>query len=156
MIEALLGGVFGGVLRLAPEVLKWLDKKNERAHELTMVQAEMEFAKVKAEVAMHEHNTQLASAELDAVVAGLNNQAEMAKDAGWFVSAVSALVRPIVTYLFAGAYVAVKAAAYYVAVSQGADWTVVVQQLWNPEDMGVLNMILTFWFVGRVYERSGK
>ena len=26
----LLGGVFGGIFRLAPEVLKFFDKKNER------------------------------------------------------------------------------------------------------------------------------
>ena len=32
----LLGSIFGGLFRLAPEVLKWLDKKNERSHELLM------------------------------------------------------------------------------------------------------------------------
>jgi hypothetical protein len=30
MFETLLGGVFGGLLRLAPEVFKIFDKKNER------------------------------------------------------------------------------------------------------------------------------
>ena len=30
----ILGSIFGGVFRLAPEVLKWMDKKNEREHEL--------------------------------------------------------------------------------------------------------------------------
>jgi len=32
----ILGSLFGGLFRLAPEVLKWLDKKNEREHELNM------------------------------------------------------------------------------------------------------------------------
>ena len=32
----ILGSIFGGVFRLAPEVLKWMDKKNEREHELNM------------------------------------------------------------------------------------------------------------------------
>jgi len=32
----LLGSIFGGLFRLAPEVLKFLDKKNERQHELNM------------------------------------------------------------------------------------------------------------------------
>ena len=31
-----LGSLLGGVFRLAPEVLKWLDKKNERNHEFAM------------------------------------------------------------------------------------------------------------------------
>ena len=36
MIETLLGGLLGGAFRLAPEVLKWLDRKGERSHELAM------------------------------------------------------------------------------------------------------------------------
>jgi hypothetical protein len=36
MIEALLGGLLGGAFRLAPELLKWLDRKGERGHELAM------------------------------------------------------------------------------------------------------------------------
>ena len=31
--ESLLGGIFGGLLRLAPEVMKFFDRKNEREHE---------------------------------------------------------------------------------------------------------------------------
>ena len=36
MIETLLGGLLGGTFRLAPEILKWLDRKSERGHELAM------------------------------------------------------------------------------------------------------------------------
>ena len=32
----LLGSIFGGLFRLAPEILKLLDKANERKHELNM------------------------------------------------------------------------------------------------------------------------
>ena len=32
MIETLLGGLLGGAFRLAPEILKWLDRKGERGH----------------------------------------------------------------------------------------------------------------------------
>jgi len=156
MIEALAGGVFGGIMRLAPEVLKWVDRKDERKHELSMQQQEMEFAKVKAEAAMREQQTTMSVAETNAITLAFQEQAETSKAAGWFVAAVSALVRPIITYIFAGMYCLVKFAAYYSAVTQGADWTIVVTQLWNAEDMAVLNMVLTFWFVGRVYERSGK
>jgi len=54
MIETLLGGLMGGVFRIAPEILKWMDRKGEREHELKMVNAEMEFAKVRGEIAMRE------------------------------------------------------------------------------------------------------
>ena len=36
MIETLLGGLLGGAFRLAPEILKWLDRNGERSHELSM------------------------------------------------------------------------------------------------------------------------
>jgi len=48
MIETLLGGLLGGAFRLAPEVLKWLDRKGERGHELAMQDKVLEFEKLPA------------------------------------------------------------------------------------------------------------
>ena len=154
MIETLLGGVFGGLLRLAPEVFKIFDKKNERAHELRMLEAEMEFAKVRGEIAMRQADVQLQTAELDAMTQAFKEQSATAKNAGWFVSAISALVRPTVTYLFLALYAAVKVAAYLIAIEQGGNWKDVLTSMWGSDDLAVFNMIISFWFVGRVYERS--
>ena len=156
MIETLLGGVFGGVLRLAPELFKLFDKKNERAHELRMLEAEMEFAKVKGEIAMRQADVQLQTAELDAMVAAIQEQSSTAKAAGSVVAAISALVRPTVTYMFLGLYAAVKVAAYLIAIEQGGNWKEVLTTMWGSDDLAVFNMIISFWFVGRVYERSSK
>jgi hypothetical protein len=156
MLESLIGGLFGGAMRLAPEILKLLDRKNERDHELRMQEQEMEFAKLRAQETMHQADANLSVAEFGAISDAFKEQSVTASNAGWFVSAISALVRPTITYLFALIYCAVKIAAYLIAVSQGSEWTVVITQLWKPEDMTVLNMILTFWFVGRVYERNSK
>ncbi len=154
MLETLLGGVFGGLLRLAPEVFKIFDKKNERAHELRMLEAEMEFAKVRGEIAMRQADVQLQTAELDAMTHAFKEQSETAKNAGWFVSAISAMVRPTVTYLFLALYAAVKVAAYLIAIEQGGNWKDVLTSMWGSDDLAVFNMIISFWFVGRVYERS--
>lgn len=154
MFETLLGGVFGGLLRLAPELFKLFDKKNERAHELRMLEAEMEFAKVKGEIAMRQADVQLQTAELDAMVAAIQEQSSTAKAAGSVVAAISALVRPTVTYMFLGLYAAVKVAAYLIAIEQGGNWKEVLTTMWGSDDLAVFNMIISFWFVGRVYERS--
>jgi hypothetical protein len=156
MLESLIGGLFGGAMRLAPEVLKWLDRKDERAHELRMQEQEMDFAKLRAQESMHQADTNLSVAEFSAISDAFKEQSTTASNAGWLVAGISALVRPTITYLFAAIYCAVKVAAYLIAVNQGSDWTVVITELWRPEDMTVLNMILTFWFVGRVYERNSK
>jgi hypothetical protein len=47
MIETLLGGLLGGAFRLAPEVLKWLDRRGERGHELAMQDKALEFEKLR-------------------------------------------------------------------------------------------------------------
>jgi ABC-type multidrug transport system fused ATPase/permease subunit len=154
MLETLLGGLFGGILRLAPEVFKLFDKKNERAHELRMLESEMEFAKVRGEIAMRQADVQLQTAELDAMTQAFKEQSETAKNAGWFVSAISAMVRPTVTYLFLALYAAVKVAAYLIAIEQGGNWKDVLTSMWGSDDLAVFNMIISFWFVGRVYERS--
>jgi hypothetical protein len=73
--------------------------------------------------------------------------------AGKVVAGISALVRPFVTYLFVIAYAAVKVAGFVIALEQGGDWKQVLTTMWGVDDMAVLNMILSFWFVGRVYER---
>lgn len=154
MIETLLGGVFGGLLRLAPEALNFLDQKNERKHELAMLDAEMRFAQVKGEIAMRQTEAQMTMAEVEAMGEAFKEQSVTAKAAGKVVAAISALVRPFVTYLFVIAYAAVKIAAFLIALEQNGDWKAVLTTMWGADDMAVLNMILSFWFVGRVYERT--
>jgi hypothetical protein len=154
MFETLLGGLFGGLLRLAPEAFKLFDRANERKHELALLNAEMEFAKVKGEIAMRQVEAAMAVEELDAIGKAFNEQSRTATAAGWLVAAVSALVRPLITYAFVGAYFAVKLATYLLALQQGGDWREVVINLWTQDDVTILFMVISFWFVGRVWERQ--
>lgn len=156
MLETLLGGVFGGVLRLAPEVFKMFDRANERKHELSMVNAEMEFAKIRGEIAMRQTEATMTMAEMDAIGEAFKEQSQTAKQGGKIVSAISALVRPFVTYLFVGLYTAVKAASYFIALQQGGEWKEVLVNLWATEDMAILNMILSFWFISRTIDKMKK
>jgi len=153
-METLLGGVFGGLLRLAPEALKFFDRKNDRKHELAMLDAEMKFAQVKAEAEMRKTEAEMTLAEVGAISEAFKEQSASANAASKFVAGISALVRPFVTYLFVIAYACVKVATFLIALDQNGDWKVVLTTMWAAEDMAVLSMILSFWFVGRVYERN--
>lgn len=156
MFETLLGGVFGGLLRLAPEVFKLFDRANERKHELAMLNAEMEFAKVKGEIAMRQTEAAMTVAEMDTMAEAFKEQSATAKAAGWFVAGISALVRPIVTYAFVTAYFAVKMATYLLALEQGGEWKDVAIRLWTPDDVTILFSILSFWFVSRTIDRNNR
>lgn len=154
MIETLLGGVFGGLLRLAPELIKTFDRGNERKHELAMLNAEMEFAKVRGDIAMRQTEATMTITELNTMAEAIKEQSTTAQAAGWFVAALSALVRPAITYAFVGVYFSVKVVSYLIALDQGGEWREVLINLWNQDDVTILFMIISFWFVGRVYERG--
>jgi hypothetical protein len=48
MIETLLGGLLGCIFLLAPELLKWLDRKGERGHGLAMQDKALNLSKFVA------------------------------------------------------------------------------------------------------------
>jgi hypothetical protein len=154
MIETLLGSLLGGVFRIVPEVMKLWDAKNEREHELKMLGKEMEFAQLKGEISMREQETVLMGKELDAMTEALKEQGETARASGQFISAISAAVRPLVTYWFVTLYSIVKLASILMAVDAGAEWKEVLVSSWSEDDMALLMMVLTFWFVGRVWDRT--
>lgn len=154
MVETLLGGVFGGLLRLAPEALKLLDRKSEREHELRMVSLEHDFAKTQAEVALRQSQDNVTVREFEAIAQASEEQSRTSVAAGWLIAGINALVRPLTTYLFLGCYFLVKIALYSMAMDQGGAWQQVIVSLWTKDDATILFMIISFWFVGRVYERK--
>lgn len=153
MFESIFGGLLGGIFRLAPEILKWLDKKDERSHELAMLEKEMAFAKIRAEQAMHTVDAQVDMNQFDAIGKALEGQAVMATAAGRFVAGISALVRPVVTYWVVGLWTGVKIASMTLAYQTNGGWKEMLITNWNEADMAVLSMILCFWFVGRSIEK---
>ena len=153
LITVASGGL-GGLLRLAPEILKGLDRKNERAHELAMMEIEIRIAEKRMEHEMRRVDAAMTIAEMDAISAAVKEQGQTARAAGKFVAAVSALVRPIVTYWFVIMYSLVKVVGMTMAVQAGGDWKEVLVSSWTADDMAMLVMVLSFWFVGRVYDRQ--
>lgn len=156
MVESLIGGLFGGLLRLAPEALKFFDRKNERDHELRMLNAEIEISKHKLEATMHQAEADVTGKALDAVSTALREQGQMAVKAGKFIAGLSAAVRPIITYWFVAVYSVVKGVSLYIAYQSGTDLQGLVNVAWTEQDWAIFSMILSFWFVGRVWERNGK
>lgn len=144
----------GGVFRIIPEVMKLLDAKNEREHELQMLGKEMDFAKIKGEISMREQENVLMGSELTAMTEAIKEQGETARVAGKFVAALSALVRPLVTYWFVILYSGVKIASMAMAIDDGENWKEVLINSWTKDDMAMLGLLLTFWFTGRVWERN--
>jgi hypothetical protein len=149
----ILGSLLGGLFRLAPEVLKFFDRKDERLHELKMFTLQTDLEKIRGEFRIEERYVEHGSAQLEAIGEAFKQQGEADKKAWKWVASLSALVRPGVTYILFGMYVAYKIIMITYALDSSAPWKEALVSLWTAEDFGMLNMILTFWFVGRTIEK---
>jgi len=152
----ILGSIFGGLFRLAPEVLKFLDKNNDRKHELSMFTLQTDLEKMRGQFKMEEKYVEHSTVQLEAIQEAFKSQAQEASSSYKWVSAMSALVRPAITYVLFGLYVAVKITAIAYAINSGAPWAEVLKENWTADDFGMLNMILTFHFLGRPIEKYQK
>jgi len=156
MIETLLGGLLGGAFRLAPEILKWLDRKGERGHELAMQDKALEFEKIRGALRMDEIG---AGAEAAWNVGAIETLREAVRTQGektgvrW-ADALSVSVRPVITYWFMALYCAAKTAAFAAAVTAGAGWGVAVLHAWTEADQALWAGVLNFWFLNRTLEKS--
>jgi hypothetical protein len=106
MIETLLGGLLGGAFRLAPEILKWLDRKGERSHELAMQDKALEFEKLRGAQRMAEIG---AGADAAWNVGAIETLREAVAAQGQrsrvrWADALSVSVRPVITYWFMALY----------------------------------------------------
>jgi hypothetical protein len=155
MIETLLGGLLGGVFRLAPEVLKWFDRKSERGHELAMQDKALEFDRLRGAQKMAEIGAAADAAwntgAIEALRDAVRTQGE--KTGVRWADALSVSVRPVITYWFMALYCAAKTAAFVGALTAGVGWSAAVLQAWTEADQALWAGVLNFWFLGRVFDR---
>ena len=153
VLETIAGGLMGGLFRLAPEVLKFFDRDNERKHELAMFdkQLEMERLTIDSKVAIAQERSY--GQGLEALTEALKGEGKRTGIA--WVDAVSSLVRPVVTYWFMAIYMMVKTTAIFMVVND-AGWVAAMDTAWTANDAALFAGILNFWFLGRVFERYAK
>ena len=155
----LLGSIFGGLFRLAPEVLKWLDKKNERSHELLMFSRQCDLeaqrgAQKLAEIGA-QRETAIDTGVMAAFEAAINQQSEMVKAAGGWAASLSASVRPVVTYwvLFIWSFIHVWFA--WNAWLSGAAAEVVFKTMMTTDMSALVSGTLNYWFLDRTLAKRG-
>ena len=155
----ILGSVLGGVFRLAPEVLKYFDKKNERQHELSMFARQCELETLRGQQKLAEIGAQREAAVdvgvMDAFNNAINQQAEMVKAAGGWAASLSASVRPVMTYYLLVMYGAAKTAAMVLAYYHGQALTEVLAKSWGTDDMALLTGVINYWMIDRSLAKRG-
>ena len=155
----ILGGLIGGLFRLAPEVIKFFDKKNERHHELAMFDKQCELEKFRGQQKLEEIGAQRDMAVdvgvLDAFKSAIDQQTEMVKAAGGKVAALSASVRPVMTYYLLALYGVVKTATFFLLVSLDTPAADILAKMWTMDDMALLCGVVNYWIMDRTLAKRG-
>lgn len=155
MIETLLGGLMGGVFRLTPEILKWIDRKGERSHEIVMKDKLLELEKLKlstaSDIIFSKSDTEIQAESIKALQTAVTAQ-NHTTGVKW-ADALSSSVRPIITYWFMLLYCFSKIVPLITIDSEVIDWTVILSTIWTDADQALWAGVLNFWFLGRIFEK---
>ena len=145
----------GGLLRMLPELIGFLNKKTDNAHELAMLDRQFQLEATRSAARVHEIEVQGDISQSISMLAAQTEalRGQMQKTGVWWVDAMNFLVRPLTTYLFLAMYCAVKIATLAVALRSMDPWSAILQ-VWNVDDGAILSGILAFWFVGRVFDKK--
>jgi hypothetical protein len=155
----LLGSIFGGLFRMAPEVLKWLDKKNEREHELNMFKFQCDLEAQRGQQKLAEIGAQREAAidtgVMNAFQSAIEQQTEMVKAAGGWVASLSASVRPVVTYWILGLWSFIHVWLSYNAWVSGMPPLEVFKVMMSADFAALVSGTLNYWFLDRTLAKRG-
>ncbi len=152
-----ISGIFGGVLRLAPELFKFMDAKNERKHELDMQDKAIEFQKLKGNQRIEEigaqGNADWDKGALDALKEAIKDQA-VPSGIKW-IDGLSKLIRPLVALEWLVLlYPGIIIATFCLAVQSGIPVLTAMTQSFGTEEKAMVAFILDFYFIGRILDRG--
>lgn len=147
---ALLGAVFGFFQSMAPEGLKFLQDKRDKAHELAIMDKQISMQEKGIDSHLQEVHVQAQSVEATAVQKSYQQELK-------YSGKYSASVRPTVTYMAMGLYLfqkillvcAVIFAPTLPWVEGASKLSDIAVVLWTAFDEMLLGWIVGFWFGSR-------
>jgi hypothetical protein len=155
----ILSGIFGGLLRIFPEIIKAWNAKQEMKHELDMQKVAYDFQVLKGNQRMDEISAQGKAdwdkGGLDALKAAIEAQS---KPSGvkW-IDGFNALMRPLITFQWVVLlYPSIIVVTFILLIQGGTGVLPAMQLAFGPEEKALVAFIVDFWFVGRVLDAGRK
>ena len=103
----------------------------------------------RAQLNLQQTETEAAIREVETI-----HEHDAALDGGGFINALRASVRPVVTYIFMGLFVAVEVAAMASLLSKGVAASDALALIWTEQVQTLFATILAFWFGGRTFGKA--
>jgi hypothetical protein len=153
----IIGSLLGGIFRLVPEALKWLDRKSEREHELNMFKETCALEQLRGSIRMQEVGAiQDAITDikvLDTFKASIESQTDMVKAAGkGWIASISASVRPVVTYFILGMWALFH---LYIVATSKLPSEQVFSMMMSVDFVALVSGIINYWFLDRTLAKRG-
>jgi hypothetical protein len=145
---ALLASVVGYICSIVPELIKILKDKNDKQHELQILDRQLAYDKKK-------HNAILEEIRYDRDLMEKASIYSTYKSGVSWVDGINAMVRPVLAYSFFCMYVTVKFMQYK-AISSSALLVEYIDVIWNMEDHAIFAGIISFYFGQRTFRKPGK
>ena len=148
----LIGSILGFVGSLVPEVFKFLRDRSDQGHELSILDRQVDFMKLKHKLTLEELQS---VGETQAMKILYKYPHKMGIP---WVDALSGSVRPLITYAFFVLYVALKGVQMYGLwhAFHSTGWEIVLGKIWSEEDQVLFATVMSFWFGQRALMRRLK
>lgn len=155
----ILNAIFGFAAPFLPELLRWFQDKDDKAHELAMFKLQMDYAQLEHTMKLEEMNAEADIQEATVLHQAapsygvqLLDAAEKWAESGWgkalitpafylftLTDFVSEMVKPSITYAAIGFYMWYKYALLQLNHNN-------VLAIWTDTDFGVVMLVLSYWF----------
>ena len=145
---SLLGSLLGFGTSFLPSILDYFKQAQVHKQKLEMMKMQSELLEKKSALRLQELDKQ---AEIKEVEGLYKHDASL--DGGKFVNALRSSVRPVITYIFMGLFIAVEISIIVKFMETGGEWTEAVNLLWSDEGAGLWSAILAFWFGNRAISK---
>lgn len=152
---AVLSAIIGFVGGFIPEILRLWSKKQDQAHELAMMNVQIEANKILHTQRLEEINTEADIKESIALYENAKIELTGVRWADASLAIYNGSVRPTITYGFVGMYMFVKFSMLYTYLYiQKMPVIQVAQHIWTEFDNSTLMLVLGYWFGQRMAAKT--
>lgn len=146
----LLGSLLGFVSSLVPELLALWRDKQDRKHELAILNRQLIHMRLG-----HQQRLEAIGIEADTQeqIALLAHDQRLA--GSHWINTLRGSVRPLITYAFFGLFALVKISLLVQLLQQPeATWSRVLPMLWDSETQALFAAVMSFWFGSRSLNKA--
>jgi ABC-type cobalamin transport system permease subunit len=149
-----ISAVIGFLGSIVPTILKFYQQREDRKHELAVMDKQLEAQKVLGAQRLEETNINADVSESMALYKAAEPTITGVKWVDATLEVLNSLMRPTVVYCYFGAYLVTKYAIYTIIVATtGLAWNQAVLELWTEFDKAMFGGIMGFLFGNRSIDK---